>query len=388
MSRTVRPIAEADLDAAMAIRGFAFGHPFGDEHRAFLRRNAAFVLGSFQDGELMSVATMWPFTAYVGGARKGLGGLASVATAPTARRQGHVATLLRAWFERLREEGVGLCADSPFEPRFYARYGFQSVPHGYLVRLPVDAFGPADRVEARRLDPGDHEPLLRVHRAFASRYSLALTRDDGTRGGMDHSTQPPGLEGQVVTALLEDAYACVWVDHEAEEPYLFVRDYAYSSAAGRRRLLAYLAGFAGQVATVQVMVPPGEPLAAMYGDRNMRRTTGLQVRVVDLPLALEGLKAPAEDGFDLALHDPDCPWQDGVFRVTVGPDGCEAKRLDGAVDADVRMGPLGLAAALFHAQDPGSLLATGAAEGDERPLRALAGLLARHPVYMPRADHF
>jgi len=388
VSRSVRLIADADFDAAMAMRSFAFGHPLSDEHREFLRSNAAHILGSFEDGELKSVATMWPFTAYVGGARKPLGGLASVATEPTARRRGHVADLLRAWFARLCESGCGLSADSPFDPRFYARYGYQSVPHGYLLRLPMDALGPAEAVDAQRLDPGDHEALLRVHRAFASRFSLPLTRDDGTRGGMDYSTRPPGLEDKVVTALLEDAYACVWVDHEAEEPYLFVRDYAYSSPAGRRRLLAYLAGFAGQVATVQVMVPPGEPLAAMYGDRNMRRTTGLQVRVVDLPLALEGLKAPAEDGFDLALHDPDCPWQDGVFRVTVGPDGCEAKRLDGAVDADVRMGPLGLAAALFHAQDPGSLLATGAAEGDERPLRALAGLLARHPVYMPRADHF
>lgn len=319
MSRSVRLIADADFDAAMAMRSFAFGHPLSDEHREFLRSNAAHILGSFEDGELKSVATMWPFTAYVGGARKPLGGLASVATEPTARRRGHVADLLRAWFTRLCESGCGLSADSPFDPRFYARYGYQSVPHGYLLRPPMDALGPAEAVDAQRLDPGD---------------------------------------------------------------------YAYSSPAGRRRLLAYLAGFAGQVATVQVMVPPGEPLAAMYGDRNMRRTTGLQVRVVDLPLALEGLKAPAEDGFDLALHDPDCPWQDGVFRVTVGPDGCEAKRLDGAVDADVRMGPLGLAAALFHAQDPGSLLATGAAEGDERPLRALAGLLARHPVYMPRADHF
>ncbi len=32
--------------------------------------------------------------------------------------------------------------------------------------------------------------------------------------------------------------------------------------------------------------------------------------------------------------------------------------------------------------------AMGSAEGDVVCLDALAGLLARHPVYMPRADHF
>src|SRR5690606_41430847 len=151
--RAVRLIEEHDSDAAMAIRGFAYGHPRNDEHRSFLERNAPHILGSFQDGELVSVATMWPFTAYVGGARKPLGGLASVATEPTARRRGHVADLLRAWFTRLCESGCGLSADSPFDPRFYARYGYQSVPHGYLLRPPMDALSPAEAVDAQRRDP-------------------------------------------------------------------------------------------------------------------------------------------------------------------------------------------------------------------------------------------
>src|SRR5690606_41712571 len=111
-----------------------------------------------------------------------------------------------------------------------------------------------------------HERRLGDHRGCARRSRVALTRDDGTRGGMDYATQPPGLEGQVVTARLEDAYACVWVARSGAEPYLFVRDFAYSTPAGRRRLLAFLAGFAGQVSTVQVMLPPVQPLAAMYGD--------------------------------------------------------------------------------------------------------------------------
>ncbi len=386
--RAVRLIEEHDSDAAMAIRGFAYGHPRNDEHRSFLERNAPHILGSFQDGELVSVATMWPFTAYVGGARKPLGGLASVATAPTARRRGHVATLLRAWFERLRDAGVGLCAESPFDPRFYARYGFQSVVHGHLLELPIETLGPAEAHDARWLDPGEHAEIAAIHAAFARRYSLALTRDDGTRGGMDYATRPPGLEDQVVTALLEDAYACVWVDREPEEPYLFVRDFAYSSPAGRRRLWSFLAGFAGQVGSVLVMLPPGEPLAALYADRYPRRMTGLQVRVVDLPLALAGLRARTEAEFVLALRDPDCPWQDGAFRVRLGPDGCEARPLAGAADPDVSLGPLGLAAVLFGAQDPASTLATGTAEGDLGALEALAGVLAGHPVYMPRADHF
>lgn len=385
--REVRFLTPEDIEAAMPIRSFAFGHPMSQEHREFLERNLKDIMGTFENGRLCSVGTMWPFTAYVGGTRKGLGGLAAVATAATDRRRGHVATLLRRWFEVLHERGVGLCADSPFDPRFYARYGFQSVSHGHLVKLPVSALDADEPYEAVEIDPSDHGKIVPIHEAFAGRFSLALTRDDGTRGGMDQATQPPGLDERIVTALVEDAYACAWVDR-SDKPYLFVRDYAYSSPAGRRRLWAYLASFAGQVDQVLVMLPPGEPLAALYADRYPQRMSGLQVRVVDLPAALIGLTSPTEREFTLALRDPDCPWNDGVFQVTLRPHGCEARMTTGASDPDVFMGPLGLAAVLFGAQDPRSLLATGMAEGDVAALDALAGLLARHPTYMPRADHF
>ncbi len=385
--RELRFLAADDIDAAMPIRSFSFGHPMSQDHREFLERNLQHIMGTFEDGRLVSVGTMWPFTAYVGGTRKGLGGLAAVATAATDRRRGHVATLLRGWFEVLHERGVGLSADSPFDPRFYARYGYQSVPHGHLVKLPVSALDAGEPYDAVEVAPDDHAALLPIHSAFAGRFSLALTRDDGTRGGMDQATRPHGYDERIVTAVVEDAYACAWVDR-TDKPYLFVRDYAYSSPAGRRRLWSYLASFAGQVEHVLVMLPPGEPLAALYADRYPQHMHGLQVRVVDLPATLSGLSSPSEHEFTLGLSDADCPWNDGVFRVTVGPHGCEARRTTGVSDPDVAMGPLGLAAVLFGAQDPRSALATGMAEGDVAALDALAGVLSRHPTYMPRADHF
>lgn len=386
--RETRLIEPGDFAEAMHVRSFAFGHPLNDGHRAFLERNAGHILGSFEDGRLQSVATMWPFTAYVGGVRKPLGGLASVATAPSARRRGHVAGLTRAWFEDLMARGVGLCAASPFDPRFYARYGFQSVIHGHLLKLPVEVLDLGEPYEAVAVDPADHAPLLPIHAAFAARFTLPLTRDDGTRGGMDQATRPSGLEGQVAVALLEDAYAAVWVDRDAQAPYLFVRDFAYSSPAGGRRLWSYLAGFAGQVSEVLVMLPPGEPLTALYADRYPQRMSGLQVRVVDLQAALDGLRAPEESEFTLSLEDADCPWQAGVWCVRLGPGGCEAQRVGNGSQADVRLDACGLAGALFGAQDPRSMLATGTAEGALEPLAALAGLLAAQPVFMPRADHF
>ncbi len=39
--REVRFLANEDIDAAMPIRSFAFGHPMSEDHREFLERNLA-----------------------------------------------------------------------------------------------------------------------------------------------------------------------------------------------------------------------------------------------------------------------------------------------------------------------------------------------------------
>ena len=103
---TVRPSARDSLVLRAAVSHRETAPGAEERVIAHIRAQLPNTLGSFQDGRLASSALMYPFAMYLGGARARVGGLASVATAPWARRRGHVAGLLRAWCARLRRGGV------------------------------------------------------------------------------------------------------------------------------------------------------------------------------------------------------------------------------------------------------------------------------------------
>lgn len=382
-----RPLTEEDLGELLHHRAVAFGGTAaGAEERVVehVRALLPVTLGSFQEGRLASSAAMYPFEMFVGGSRTAVGGLAAVVTAPWARRRGHVAGLLRAWFERLHRDGVAWCAEHPFDPRFYARYGFQSLPNGRTVEVPPAVFGGGRPPDARRLTGPDLAPLAPVHRAFARRHSFALTRDDGARDGWGRVARSwAGAERHAY--LLEDAYLVFDVSEDGTS-LLHVADLGYATPAGRERLGRFLGAFDGQVERVRLHLPPGDALLLDQEARRAVRTPLLQVRLVDVAAALAPLAAPRASRWRIALEDADCPWNRGVFDVHLGPEGCLVRPARGQADAalDVRA----LCALLARAAAPEALLAEGRAEGEPLALHALAELLRGQPPYQAEIDGF
>lgn len=393
--REVRPLAEADIDAAVAMRSFAQWGKNDEAHKRRFAVNVPRTLGSYAGGELAAVASMLEFETYVGGVTTTIGGLAGVATAPQHRRRGHVAALLRAWFERLHERDIGLSGDFPFDPTFYARYGYQTISNYGTFDMPIERL-PSGSHDAAAIGPDRFDEVRAIHAAYASRFSLPLTRKDTTRDYWQVITAPFWRDQPYDVFLLDGAYVVIGID-ESEAgptfPKVIVRDYGYSSPQGRSSLLAFLADLAGQVVRVRIHLAHGDPLLAMWNATYVTETHCYQVRIVDLERALAALRAERESSFTLQLSDPDCPWNDGVFAVELSPGGCVARRLPGAAPGasrgpHVAMGVAACAAVLFGATDPGSALATGLAEGDLQPLVDLSRLLAAHPSYIPEADHY
>ncbi|HKI58358.1 MAG TPA: GNAT family N-acetyltransferase [Trueperaceae bacterium] len=383
----VRVLTEGDFDALVANLSVAFGEvSSGAEERVLehIRAQLPNTLGSFEHGRLASSALMYPFEMYVGGTRQPVGGLASVATEPWARRRGHVARLLRAWFERLHEAGVGWCAEHPFDPRFYTRYGFQSLPNGRTLEVAPAAFDAGPPPDAERLTGTDLAPLKRIHEAFASRYSFAPTRDDAARDGWWRVARP-WTGGDRHAYLLEDAYV-VFARFDDTGGPLDVTDLAWSTPAGRRRLGRFLRAFDGQFPRIRLHLPPGDALLLDHQARNAVQTPLLQVRIVDVAACLAPLAAPRASRWRLAVDDADCPWNQGVFDVQLGPEGCALTPAGGA--ADVRLDVGALAALLGAGAHPEALLADGRAEGDAHALHALGELMRAQPPFQARADGF
>lgn len=416
--REIRPLSEADVDAAVAIRTFARWGKNDAEHRRRYSSYVASALGSFEDGSLAAIAGMLELEAYVGGHKVTIGGLGGVATAPTRRRRGHVAGLLRAWFERLHDRGIGLSTEFPFDPSFYARYGYQTLLNGRVFDIPVERLaagrpqavgaGPdrevgLDRghevgpVHGHEVGPERWHELRPIHEAYARRFSLSLARTDAARDHWNNVLAPFWAPEPFHVFLMEDAYVVIGIDDSQDGPAYpkaRVRDLAYASPSGRASVFGFLADLAGQVARVRIHLPPGDPLLAMWNSWYTTESISCQVRVVDVDRALAPLRAERERSFRLLLRDRDCPWNDGLFVVELTRDGCSARRSTGTADgvgpgsADVALDVNSLAALLFGAIDPSSALATGRAEGDAAALTDLSRLLGGRTVFVSEADHF
>lgn len=383
----IRPVPEDRVEELLHNGLVAFG-PLPTHAEAWLREHLihglGFTLGSFQDDRLASAATVYPFEAWIGGSRHRMGGLAAVATAPWARRRGHVAALLARWLERLRDEGVGWCAEHPFDPRFYNRYGFESLPNGQVVEVAPEVFGEGRPPDAVALTPGEASRLRPVHAAFAARYGFALTRDDDARDAWENVLEPWGASARHAY-LMEDAYVVFRVTDDGAAT-LYVTDYAYATPDGRERLWSFVAAFRGQSRQVRIHLPPGEALLADHQARQSVRSPLLQVRLVDLARALAPLRAPRASRWHVRLHDPLCPWNDGTFALTLTPEGCHVVRDDAPASAELGVGPL--VALLGQGAAPELLLAAGRAQGEVEALRALAGLTAGQPTFHAEADGF
>ncbi|HZQ35676.1 MAG TPA: sterol carrier protein domain-containing protein, partial [Dehalococcoidia bacterium] len=120
--------------------------------------------------------------------------------------------------------------------------------------------------------------------------------------------------------------------------------------------------------------PPDDPLfASVQEPRELgtRALDGTWLRLVDLQQALEGRGYAAEGFVSFALEDGLCPWNSGVWRLSVEGDSGRLRRWDG--EPDLTLAPRALA-----------MLACGSASA--RLLARLGLLHAAEPRALATAD--
>lgn len=379
------------LEAWARLRALAFGGPIDADGLARLRVALPHTRGVVQDGRLTACATMLPLQVFVAHRRVRAGGLAAVASAPEARRRGMVRALLADGLQRLREAGVGWCLEYPFDPAFYARYGFQSVPNGRVLELPIDRLFHGAPAPARPIGPGEEERVRAIHREYASRHHFALSREDDARDHWGRVHRPPWAAEARYGYLLDDAYVFLSLERsddgtEGERVRLEARDLAFGSPAGREALLAFLGSFQGQVESVRLHLPDADPLVLDWGARHARRTNILQARLVDLGAALAPFTAPRARAVTLHLADGFCAWNQGTFRLGLGPNGTTVERSGDA--PDVRLDVATLTLLVIGGWSAADALDAGRATGEREALEAIAALAAGATSFVPEADHF
>lgn len=389
MTTELRTLTEADVPQLVRLLAFAFGGEPDARTVAGVTRALPHTTGILEDGRLTSTARMNPFHAYVAGRRVRVGALASVATAAEARRRGQVRTLLADALRTLHEQGVGWCLEHPFDPTFYARFGFQSVPNGRELDLPVRRLFAGAPPEARPVEP-DHEDLLApLHAAFARRFHFALSRDDGWRT-WERVWRTREERAPRSGFLLEDAYAVVGFERfddprGGQHLRLLAADVGWTTPAGRRRLFTFLGSLDGQVERVRIHLPPSDPLVADWAAWHTVDTTLLQARPADLAAALAPFTLPQPREAVVRVRDDFCPWNAGSWRIAAGPDGTT---LEPAPSAPATLDVTALTRLVTGGASAEAVLADGGAEGEIGPLRLLADLAGGRTSFLSAIDYF
>ncbi len=385
---TLRPLVEDDLGAYLLLRDHAWGYPNGEAARAAMRERLPGALGAFDEtGRLLASAAGPHFEAFVARRRVRLLGIAAVQTLPTARRRGLAAALLERLLADARDAGLGWSLLYPFDPRFYARLGWQALPSGVRLSMSTRWWARPEPVEAEQVSGDLRAALQALHLRCAAAWSFSNARTMGPRDTWTTLRPEPGQRGAAFR--VEDGYAVVRLtETSAQHLTLQVLDAAWCSAAGRRNVLGLLGSYQGQVQRIELEVPRDDALAWDWSTwwTTASNTTPM-ARIVDLPAALAAVGAVSDlPTVTVRVRDRWAPWNDGTWRLTPASDGCAVNAVASGADAslDVRALPL----LLGGAATPDAVVRAGLAEGMTAPLAVLAALAGGVTPHHRLADYF
>ena len=385
---TIRQLSAEEAPEIMyPLTSYAFSPspPFRDRtdflEAMALRRGATYV-GAFEDGCPVAVAVSSSLTQNIRGRLFGAGGVRDVASHPAARRQGYVRGAMAASLALMRASGQPLSALYPFRESFYERLGYAVMPSTRTARFQTATLAPL-----LKRDLGGRVDLCSIAEGYDAWRAYLLRMRERTHG-MALFTEPNRDElvrrndtwvalarvgGEVVGVML---YA---LRNDGAPGLVFKASrFYYDSGQARYLLLQWIARHADQTNQAELRLAPTELPETWLAD--MRVTVEYVgghplTRVADVA-ALSGL--PVGPGsFDVSIHDPLCPWNQGAWHFESVEGALQVSRTErDACELAIQ----GLAGLVFGVHDPSDFAYRG--WGEPCPELAVT-MRSMFPAMMP-----
>ncbi|MFG1927452.1 enhanced intracellular survival protein Eis [Cryptosporangium sp. NPDC048952] len=372
----------------------AFGGPDrADKYRESTARDVVFA--AVEGRDLLGVTSIRPYGQWFAGRELPMGGISSVAVAAHARRRGIARKLLTRAIERMRDDEQPVSTLYPSIPPAYRSFGWEVAGQLAVIELPAallataGAAGPAGvkpttDVSLRALDraePADAD-LKAVHALYtaAARPAVGpLTRT----GPVFDPAKLARLDGLVIATV--DGVDAGYVSWSREEiPDAAARLEVHDLIADRQDVRDALLRVAGswQTSIRNTRVRLADPVIGGLGLPRGGYTwhEPWMLRVIDAPAAVAGRGyGPLGADVDLEIVDPQAPWNDGRWTLSVaGGRGTLTRGGTGAV----KLGPRGLAAVFTGYAGAQALRSASLAEGDDDALARLAAAFAGPAPWM------
>ena len=363
----VRPATTDEAEAFRFITSTVFAwHP--DEPPPFFPQ---YTLCAFEDGEMVSSFTAYPFTWQLNGAPVPTAGVAAVGTLPHRRRRGHLRRIMEESFRRQRAAGQSMAILWGAHTAIYQRFGYAVVAHDarYDIRpsdidfdVPLGLPDPPPPGDVRITTNPTADQLRPIYDAYiADRNGQVHRNDELWHFGPLRPNKPEGPLyaalyteprvgqqdaplGYALYTVRDGVYGPTGEDRDADEGQrLTLRELVATTPAAYRALWQTLASHDLVRRIHYTNAPEDDPLFDLIQEpRLLRRATqdGIMARIVDLAAALPQRPYGAPLSLRLRVIDRDCEWNDGLWafqtdgqHTTVERTPIERSRIEPTTDA-------------------------------------------------------
>ena len=361
MSIEIRPATASEMGQLGLMGAYSYGGAFGDGPDNVVATGTrpewtlcAFDIGMKRADGQPTMATSFsafPFTTRVNGNAVSLAGISTVGTRPEYRRQGLVRKIMTQAFADQYERGQCLAGLWASQAAIYQRYGFAASGglreyrvdtadirlHPNFEVLPISRFEGIEVLDAVR----------EVYKRFIAQRTGYLHR--GKSLWLNNVFTPPSEDGPAYVALAGSLEAPTGyliytlragrVAHRARAQEICIRDFAWLDLPSYGSLWHYLArhDLVGRV--VWSRAPLDDPAADVFVEPRLLHSQDLEGswwRVVDVKTALGQRGYDVEGSLVLAITEDElAPWNNGRWRLDVGPDGAGVQATDAPADIEL-----------------------------------------------------
>lgn len=330
---TIRPIAlDEHLEFQMPLGIYAFMEspqtPELDD-KALAYRKDRYTLVLFDDGRPLATANTVPMTQNIRGKVFPMGGVASVATLPQARRKGYARQIVTQLFMNMREVGQVVSSLYPFRESFYERMGYVGFPQDRVVKI-----SPGNMSQALRFQPSGSVDFMNIadgygiyrefmHNIQPSIHGLAIHPDSNDmrlKDNAKHWLAIARVDDEIVGIMM---YRLKGIFEE-----MYVNYFYFNNSVGKYLLLNWLARHVDQSSAIWMGLPSNAYIETWLHDLKVEVHPRMGSPIFGLPTpmgrvvsvdSLDGIPV-GEGSFTALVSDDNCDWNNAAFRFS-GVDG-------------------------------------------------------------------
>ena len=287
-------------------------------------------LGAFDDsGNLLAALQMIPYSMYFDGNPVKMCGIGSVVSAPEARGSGIVNELMSRALSTMRDENYMFSLLHPFSYDYYRKFGYELGFTPNKAEIPIESFCkyPFPKNCVRFWDKSQGlSDIKYVYDIFKKGRNYAIDRDD--KSWEEMMKDDPYITKKYTyihydSQGVPDSYL---IFRAGERPSrtrteVNVNELAWSTKAGLLSMFGFIGGLRPQYYKVIWVAPADLDFASLFPEAltiSVKLSPSIMTRIINLPAALRGLRAPAlfNGKVVLDIEDKSLPCNTGRYAIS------------------------------------------------------------------------